>query len=65
MMREKKEVTANAYMNCLEEVLRVRAQRHRMRKAVNFFASVIKSGEPWTQECETMLCQALGNEKEH
>jgi hypothetical protein len=26
-----------------------------LREAVMFFASVIKSGEPWTSTCEEML----------
>lgn len=34
-MTEKKEVTAVAYMNCLDEVLRVRAERDQARKAVD------------------------------
>lgn len=34
-MKEKKEVTATEYMNCLDEVLRVRAQRNEARKEVD------------------------------
>jgi len=58
-MTDKKEVTATAYMNCLDEVLRVRAERNRAREAVRFFASVIKCGEPWSEQCEAKLLEAL------
>lgn len=30
------------------------------QRTVGFFASVIKSGEPWTDECEKALRAALG-----
>lgn len=28
------------------------AERNALRQALRFFASVIKSGEPWTEACE-------------
>lgn len=31
----------------------------KLRQAVAFFASVIKSGEPWTDECAKILRAAL------
>ena len=30
------------------------------REAVGFFASVIKSGEPWTSTCQQALDRAMG-----
>ncbi len=34
----------------------------RCRATVGFFASVIKSGEPWTEHCEKALREALGEQ---
>lgn len=31
----------------------------RMRKALKFARSVIKSGEPWTEECERTIGRAI------
>lgn len=33
----------------------------RLREALAFARSVIKSGEPWTPECERLIDGALGN----
>lgn len=35
------------------------AQLARARKCVSFFASVIKSGEPWTGVCENTMREAM------
>jgi hypothetical protein len=36
----------------------------RMRGCIGFFASVIKSGEPWTATCQREYDNALGRAKE-
>lgn len=35
-----------------------------LERTVSFFASVIKSGEPWSPECEEALRAALGDEED-
>jgi hypothetical protein len=37
------------------EIKRLRAEIERLRAALSFARSVIKSGEPWTDECERRL----------
>jgi hypothetical protein len=45
------------------EVANLRAERLALRQAVAFFASVIKSGEPWTETCERTLRAVLDGPK--
>jgi hypothetical protein len=45
------------------EVARLRAENERLRKALAFAASVIKSGESWTATCEDVIGGALRHEK--
>jgi hypothetical protein len=33
------------------------------RTCLTFFASCIKSGERWTEHCETAMCVAMGEPK--
>ena len=40
-----------------------RAEIERKDKALCFFKSVIKSGEPWTGECEEVFQKALSEEE--
>lgn len=46
-----------AHLRCERQV--DGAQVARLRMCALFFSSVIKSGEPWTEECETSLKEAL------
>lgn len=46
------------------EVGRLEARCERMEAAVAFFASVIKSGEAWTEACQQALDAAFDNGKE-
>jgi len=39
------------------------AQNERLRKALAFAASVIKSGESWTATCEDVIGSALRHER--
>jgi len=41
------------------KILRDTAELEQLRAALGFFASVIKSGEPWTQECQRQLDRAV------
>lgn len=42
--------------DALNEVL---DQIHKLKKTVGFFASVIKSGEPWTESCQSSFNEAF------
>lgn len=42
----------------------VAAERDRLRGALAFAASVIKSGEPWTDRCEEVIGTALAAARE-
>jgi len=44
------------------EVISLQSKLENGRKAVGFFASVIKSGEPWSEACEQALREALSDE---
>ena len=41
------------------ELATLRAERSALRQAVSFFASVIKSGENWSPECERILRRVM------
>lgn len=43
------------YMDLLEESIKIKDQ------ALCFLASVIKSGEPWSEECEKIFREAMGD----
>lgn len=42
-----------------DRIIAIEAREAKLRETVGFFASVIKSGEPWTETCERMKCAAL------
>lgn len=41
------------------EIKALREQRDQLRSVLAFAASVIKSGEPWTDQCERVIGGAL------
>ena len=41
------------------EIGRLTAERDRLRTTLGFFRSVIKSGEQWSEQCETEYRRAL------
>jgi hypothetical protein len=45
-----------------DEIDRLREERRRLREALAFAQSAIKSGEPWTQTCEDVIGAALREE---
>ncbi len=44
--------------NALAELKRLRSQLAEAQRTVAFFASVIKSGEPWTSDCAAAFDRA-------
>lgn len=54
-----KEVLDTALAAKDEELAAVKAREAKLRACLGFFASVIKSGEPWTATCEQRYRAAL------
>jgi hypothetical protein len=52
-------VGAKQALALVAEVRRLRGENARLREALAFAQSVIKSGEPWTQTCEDVIGGAL------
>ena len=51
--------TAATLYRKANELERMRAENDRLREALAFARSVIKSGEPWTPTCEEVIGGAL------
>lgn len=53
-------IARNEHLKARVETAEAKAAR--LKRCLGFFASVIKSGEPWTETCEREYRAALGDE---
>jgi hypothetical protein len=58
MLAELKVATENHEMQ-MRNTMAFKSELDRARECLKFFASVIKSGEPWTDTCEVVFRKAM------